>query len=215
MQTAHHAANSALSSRSSKPSGSAASAKPPARRVPLNPMLPTDLLDFVWLRMAARYGHAWVSQYGARPEGAVAAEWRETLGPLTQAQLNAGFQTDAQRGADWPPSSGSFRRACLGIPPLAQVRAECRPGCPAISRFTRGVMAVIDSFALRQATAVRAERMLAEGYDLTVAAVMRGEELPAEPVGVLGYEVDARDAHYTPEVGAEALRGLEREIGPA
>ena len=74
-------------------------------------------------------------------------------------------------------------------------------------------MAAIDSFALRQATAERAERMVAEGYELTVAAVMRGEELPAEPVGVLGHEVEARHGHYTPEIGAEALAALERELG--
>lgn len=175
--------------------------------------LPRDLLDFVWLRMAARYGHAWVSQYGPAPDGPVGAEWRETLGALTRQQIDTGFRADAERAADWPPSSAAFRRACFGVPSLAQVRAECRPGCPAISRFTRGVMASIDSFALRHATAERAERMVAEGYELTVAAVMRGEELPAEPVGVLGHEVEARHGHYTPTVGAAALAALAREMG--
>lgn len=177
--------------------------------------LPRDLLDFVWLRMAARYGHAWVSQYGAAPDGAVAAEWRETLGALTQQQLDAGFRADSERAADWPPSSAAFRRDCLEVPSLAQVRAECRPGCPAISRFTRGVMARVDSFALRQSTIERGDRMLAEAYELTVAAVMRGEPLPEEPVAVLAHEVQRRDYHYSPEVAAQHLADLEREMGAA
>lgn len=177
--------------------------------------LPRDLLDFVWLRMAARYGHAWVSQYGAAPDGAVGAEWRETLGALTRDQIDAGFRADAERASDWPPSSAAFRRGCLGIPTLAQVRAECRPGCPAISRFTRGVMARVDGFALRQATIERGDRMLAEAYELTVAAVMRGEPLPEEPVAVLAHEVQRRDYHYSPEVAAQHLADLEREMGAA
>lgn len=171
-----------------------------------------DLLDFVWLRMAARYGHAWVSQYGAAPDGAVGAEWRETLGALTREHIDAGFSADAERAADWPPSSAAFRRGCLGIPTLAQVRAECRPGCPAISRFTRGVMARVDGFALRQATVERGDRLLAEAYELTVAAVMRGESLPEEPIAALTHEVEARDRHYSPEVAAQHLADLEREM---
>ena len=177
--------------------------------------LPRDLLDFVWLRMAARYGHAWVSQYGAAPDGPVGAEWRETLGPLTRAQIDTGFRADAERAADWPPSSAAFRRACFGVPSLAQVRAECRPGCPAISRFTRGVMARVDGFALRQATVERGDRMLAEAYELTVAAVMRGDELPEEPVAAIAHEVESRERNYSPEVAAQHLADLEREMGVA
>ena len=178
--------------------------------------LPRDLLDFVWLRMAARYGHAWVSQYGAAPDGAVAAEWRETLGALTQQQLDAGFRADSERAADWPPSSAAFRRDCLEVPSLAQVRAECRPGCPALSRFTRGVMARVDSFALRQSTIERGDRMLAEAYELTVAAVMRGEPLPPDPVAEIEHQQPERKPPATPEQVAAHLARLEAELrGPA
>ena len=205
MQPAHQAASSALSSRSSKPSSIAAPKSPMTSRP-----LPRDLLDFVWLRMAARYGHAWVSQYGPAPDGPVGAEWRETLGALTREQVDEGFRADAARGAEWPPSSAAFRRDCLGVPTLAKVRDELRPGHPAPSRFARAVWQRIDGWSYQRADADKADRMVREAYELTVEAVMRGEPLPPEPVGALEHDVDEQQRTCTPEVGRAALDAIDR-----
>jgi hypothetical protein len=172
--------------------------------------LPRDLLDFVWLRMAARYGHAWVSQYGPAPDGPVGAEWRETLGALTREQVDEGFRADAARGAEWPPSSAAFRRDCLGIPTLAKVRDELRPGNPAPSAFVRAVMMRVNGWDYRLASTDRGIRMVAEAYELTVEAVMRGEPLPPEPVGALEHDVDEQRRTFTPEVGRAALDAIDR-----
>ena len=174
--------------------------------------LPRDLLDFVWLRMAARYGHAWVSQYGPSPDGPVGAEWRETLGALSRAQLDDGFRADATRGAEWPPSSAAFRRDCLGIPTLAKVRAELRPGNPTPSRFARGVWQRIDGWAFQRAEADKADRMVREAYELTCESVMRGEELPEEPADQLAQQKTERKPPATPEQMAAHLARIEAEL---
>jgi hypothetical protein len=57
--------------------------------------------------------------------------------------------------------------------------------------------------------------MLAEAYELTLAAVMRGEELPEEPVAAIAHEVESRERSYSPEVAAQHLADLEREMGAA
>ena len=174
--------------------------------------LPRDLLDFVWLRMAARYGHAWVSQYGPAPDGPVGAEWRETLGALTREQIDEGFRTDATRGADWPPSSAAFRRRCLGIPTLAKVRHELRPGNPTPSRFARGVWQRIDGWTYQRAEAEKADRMVREAYELTCEAVMRGEPLPVEPVAEIEHQQPERKPAATPEQMAAHLARIEAEL---
>ena len=213
MHSAHHAASSALSSRSRQPSVNAASAKPEdLPSPPSSRLLPRDLLDFVWLRMAARYGHAWVAQYGATPDGAVGAEWRETLGNLTAAQVTDAFNSDALRGADWPPSSGAFRALALGIPSLGAVRAEVRPGSPTVSAFTRAVWGRLDGWAYQRADADRADRMLREAYDLTRDGVLRGESLPAQPVAALSAEQPERKAAATPEQVAAHLAQIEADL---
>ncbi len=177
-----------------------------------NRPLPRDLLHFVWLRMAARYGHAWVSQYGPAPDGPVGAEWRETLGALTRDQIDEGFRTDAARGADWPPSSAAFRRGCLGIPTLAKVRHELRPGNPTPSRFARGVWQRIDGWTYQRAEAEKADRLVREAYELTCEAVMRGEPLPVEPVAELEQQQPERKPPATPEQVAAHLAPIEAEL---
>ena len=57
--------------------------------------------------------------------------------------------------------------------------------------------------------------MLADAYELTVAAVMRGDELPDEPVAAIAHEVESRERNYSPEVAAQHLADLEREMGVA
>lgn len=98
-------AGQALSSASKPPSANAG-------RTPLNP----DLLDYLWARMAARYGNRWTSQVGDSPTGLAGAEWAETVGSQTLDSLQRGFNADADRADGWPPSSTEFAALCRGAP---------------------------------------------------------------------------------------------------
>ena len=149
------------------------------------------------MRMASRYGHAWVSQYGPLPDGIAAAEWRGTLAGLSASQLREGFEADVLRADNWPPSSTKFKSMCFGIPSQASVRAEVadyltyRPALagsnarPIISRFARGVLARLDSYAYRNATGKTADRLFEEAFQRTREFVMEGGTLPVEPVALI------------------------------
>jgi hypothetical protein len=148
-------------------------------------------MDEIWMRMASRYGHAWVSQYGPMPDGIAAAEWRETLAGLTATQVREGFQADALRGDNWPPSSPAFRVMCMGIPSSPSVRAEVdecfssRGDRPIVSRFTRGVLSRINGYNYRNASGKDQSRLFAEAYERTREFVMEGGILPVEPVALI------------------------------
>ena len=148
------------------------------------------------MRMASRYGHAWVSQYGPLPDGIAAAEWRGTLAGLSAAQLREGFEADAVRGSDWPPSSARFRALCLGIPMIASVRAEIDAQirqsrhAPIVNmcRFSRGVWSRMDIYGYRNAAMKGAERIFNEAYERTREFVMEGGTLPVEPAALIEKE---------------------------
>lgn len=144
------------------------------------------------MRMASRYGHAWVSQYGPLPDGIAAAEWRETLAGLNASQIREGFQADAMRGDHWPPSSPAFRAMCMGIPSMASVRAEVDEcfgfhgdSRPIVSRFARGVLARINTYNFRNGSGKDQQRMFAEAYERTREFVMDGGVLPVEPAALI------------------------------
>lgn len=160
------------------------------------------------MRMASRYGHAWVSQYGPLPDGIVAAEWRDTLKGISLEQLRVGFAEDAIRTSDWPPTSTRFRAMCLGIPTLAAVRHEVskvlcvqtafdgRRADLKVSGFTRLAWSFLDVVTFRMAEVKRADRMLRDAYELASKHVMEGGELPMEPVA---YIAEPDKAPVTPE----------------
>ncbi len=161
------------------------------------------------MRMASRYGHAWVSQYGTQPDGIVAAEWRDTLKGITTEQLRAGFAEDAVRASDWPPTSTRFRAMCLGIPSIAEVRIDIsrlvnalpQPGGGdgrhvQVSRFARLTWSYMDTYQFRYEGGKRADRMVREAYELASTYLMDGGELPMEPVAFIA-EPEKRE--LTPE----------------
>lgn len=218
MQTFKQAIGSAPLSASNKPSANGANQTPTTSRSPL----PKSATDELWMRMASRYGHAWVSQYGPLPDGIAAAEWRGTLSNVTAAQLRKGFEVDAARGSDWPPSSPRFLAMCFGIPTVAIVRAEVqdrlsyRPALgekrtpPVISRFSRGVIDRLDTYAYRNATGKAADRIFDEAFQRTREFVMEGGELPSNPVAYIEkHKPEPKPAD--PKVVAEHLASL-REI---
>lgn len=187
--------------------------------------LDSSAMDELWMRMASRYGHAWVSQYGPLPDGIAAAEWRETLWGLTPDMLREGFEADAIRGSEWPPSSPKFRSMCFGIPSLPSVRMEINDMCryasmgqeSIVSRFTRGVWSRINSYAYRNATGKVAERMVADAYEMTREFVLEGGTLPVEPVARIPpkskFLEPLPENPVDPEVVKEHLRRMAEILG--
>lgn len=212
METFSQAASSLPSSRSSKPSANAVSV---SQTTNYPSPLPKSATDELWMRMASRYGHAWVSQYGPMPDGIAAAEWRGTLAGLTGDQMREGFDADAMRAAEWPPSSSKFRALCLGIPSLGSIRLEIdnlvkyskhHQGI-ILSRFARGTWSRIDSYRFRNST--NPDRLLREAYELTREFVMEGGTLPVEPVARIEAPKDVTPrAPIDPAIAKDHMRRI-------
>jgi hypothetical protein len=164
--------------------------------------LPASVTDELWMRMASRYGHAWVSQYGASPAGIAAAEWRSTLAGLTSKQINIGFDDDKLRGSEWPPSSTRFYAMCMDIPTLPEVAHRYRnqqfSACP----FDRLVYQYLDAYRWRNAPVDKADRLLRDAYDMARDHVLAGDELPAEPVASIEAPKAREAKPASPEVAA-------------
>lgn len=110
--------------------------------------------------------------------------WERGLGGLTPTQLRHGIHVCATAGEDWPPSLPAFRAMCLGIPTLAAVRAALSTVAPeSIEPFVALVWRHLDGHRLRHATADKSDRMIADAYELSRDAVLRGEPLPQRPAG--------------------------------
>ena len=179
------------------------------------------------MRMASRYGHTWVSQYGASPAGIAAAEWRSTLAGLTADDLKTGFRADTLRGSEWPPSSTSFLAMCRDIPTLAKVNSEVTKllmqrkwtgnrEIVEVSRFSRLVWMKLDVYGFRNAQAKQADRMLKDAYGLACEHVIAGGELPETPVALIEKKVTPIKP-ARPEVVKEHLdrmRDILREPDP-
>jgi hypothetical protein len=129
--------------------------------------------------MAARYGHAWVSQYGAQPDGLAGAEWRDTLAGVDRTMLHAGFRTDAERADAWPPSSPKFRAMCFGLPTFATVRHEFSHGDEPRTPFGLLCWRFIDTYRLQHADQREADRLVRDAFQLAQAHVFAGGSLPA------------------------------------
>jgi hypothetical protein len=180
------------------------------------------------MRMASRYGHTWVSQFGASPAGIAAAEWRSTLAGLTAEHIRAGFRADMLRGSEWPPSSTSFLAMCRDIPTFAKVNSEVLKllmrrkwlgggrEVIEVSRFSRLVWMKLDIYSFRNAQSKQAERMLKDAYGLACEHVIGGGELPETPVALIEKQV-APIKPAPPEVvkaHLERMRNILREPDP-
>lgn len=75
-----------------------------------------DEVDYVWLRMLARYPGWWAKFLGTSPAGIAKAEWAEQIAGLTHAQVVDGFARDAARASPFPPSAPQFAALCVGEP---------------------------------------------------------------------------------------------------
>ena len=137
-------------------------------------------MDIFWERMAAMFGHSWVSQYGDNAADLSGDTWSAALAGLTGEQIAQGMRETLALGSDWPPSAPRFRAMCIGIPSLAMTMHAMRSG--ATDPFTRQAWTYVDSFRFRSADADQAARIMRDAHELTVRFVMDGGELPAAPV---------------------------------
>lgn len=173
--------------------------------------------------MASRYGNAWVSNFGAQPNGIAAAEWRGTLAGVTPEQLREGFEADVLRADNWPPSSAKFKAMCLGIPSIASIRAEVvdyltyrKPfdgpdARPIISRFARGVLSRLDTYSYRNASGKLADRIFEEAFQRTREFVMEGGTLPVNPLALIE-KTEPEHKPASPEVVAEHLAKIAETL---
>lgn len=142
--------------------------------------LSDSALETLWTRLAAIYGHRWVSNYGSNPEGVGGDTWRHGLAGLTGAQLSAGLRACTLAGEDWPPSLPEFRKLCFCIPSFEAVSVMLKPGAVDVSPFARQVYGYLDTYQLRQADARTSRQLIREAYELATAYVLSGGELPAQ-----------------------------------
>ncbi|GAB2494071.1 hypothetical protein GCM10027266_09260 [Arenimonas alkanexedens] len=158
------------------------------------------------------FGHPWVSQYGAAPDGVAGDTWAAVLAGLTPHQVAAGLRAVSLVPSDWPPTAPRFRSLCLGIPTLPQVRIELRAGNPEPSPFARLIWQYLDGYAYRRADADKADRMLRDAYELAAAFVMAGVELPGAALAI-AKEAEAERTPASPEVARRALDEIAERLG--
>lgn len=163
--------------------------------------------------MTEIYGHRWASSYGDDPGSSAGQTWAKGLAGLTPVQLAAGLSACITSAEPWPPTLPEFRQMCLGIPSEAVVRAELRQGGNP-SPFARLVWQHVDSYRYRHAAADKADRMLSEAYAAASEHVMRGGELPAEPVAAIEQE-ERKSVPATREQMLGHLAGISKLLGGA
>lgn len=155
----------------------------------------------LWQRMAEIYGHRWTSAYGEDAGASAGQTWARGLALLSPTQIAAGLEAVLASADDWPPTLPAFRAACFGLPAFATVRAELVALNSRRSPFARLVWSLLDTHRWRSVDADRGDRLLREAYDLAREHVMRGGELPPEPVA----EIEQQPEQRTP-ASAETAR---------
>lgn len=131
--------------------------------------------------MGAAYGHRWTSAYGDDPRAAAGRVWARGLAGLSREQIDMGIAACINGAEDWPPSLPDFRAKCLGVLSFAEVLLDRERRAP----FTAMLWRYLDSYAYRQASVDRGERLLREAYDVARTAVLKGEPMPAPPAAQL------------------------------
>jgi hypothetical protein len=170
------------------------------------------MLDRFWLRMAAMFGHSWVSQYGAQPDGVGGDTWSAVLADLTPQQIAGGLHATSRIAADWPPTAPRFRALCLGIPTMAECRIELRSGNPDPSPFARLLWSYLDGYNYRLASTEKADRMLRDAYELASAFVMDGGKLPEPSPAIEQAEPEPRKP-ADPESARRHIQELQALFG--
>lgn len=183
------ALSSALNSSTPKPSAGSHIQQPStARTVSSADAQPAPIMRRLWQRMTEIYGHRWTSAYGEDAAGSAGKTWARGLSGVAPAQIAAGLEEALVSADDWPPTLPRFRAMCMGIPPLAAVRANIAGGAAIRDRFAALVWQNLDAYRWRNADAETADRLLRDAYEVAKERVMRGEELPPAPVAAIAAE---------------------------
>lgn len=145
--------------------------------------------EYIWAHMAARYGHAWASQYGEEPNGLAGRAWSDDLHGLTRTQLDTGIAACSREAKDFPPNPGQFRAMCLGIPSFGEVNRELLTvEHRERTAFARLVWQHVDGYQHRHASAKDAERMRRDAYEAASRFVLDGGQLPGPVAGELEHQ---------------------------
>lgn len=67
-------------------------------------------MDTLWIRMAALFGPAWTTSYGARDHDGT---WQRALSGLTGVDLARGLKRCVDANRKFPPNASEFRAYCL------------------------------------------------------------------------------------------------------
>lgn len=191
------------------PSIESANRQSPGNLQTAQPVNPTAMRT-LWVRMAEIYGHRWTSSYGAEanPEGA-AGTWAKGLAGVSAGQIAEGLRACLASAEPWPPTLPEFRAMSLGIPSLSAVKLGIK--CGDMNAFARLVWQHIDGYRYKQADYKTADRLLQEAYDIAREYVMRGGELPPEPVGEIAHDEPKRPEF--PETREERALRLAAKLG--
>lgn len=139
----------------------------------------------VWAMGLGTWGHLWIRHFGEsalEPDTGnltpTASMWARGLGEFQRAEVLAALEDFMLRGASFPPNLPELRRACVGIPSLAEVRSDLgRKTNP----FTLLVWEKLDPWDFGHSDQRRAAAMLDDAYEWAVDQRMRGARLPALP----------------------------------
>jgi len=142
------------------------------------------MLWTVWERMAGMFPGKWVRENGSAPVNnagslTTAGElWLQVLVGITPRRVADGMGNCLRSALQWPPNPGQFRAMCLGVPSLAEVDGQMRPG-QAHSGFTVLVRSNLDLHAYATAeSGAQQQRMLVNAYERAVKHVMDGGAVP-------------------------------------
>jgi hypothetical protein len=211
--TAAKATGSALSSRSNVTSPTAAeSVKPSALAQSSTARASAWMVETVYERFTAMFGHSFTSQYGTQPNGIAGDTWAAVLAGLSGEQVALGLREAVKLGSDWPPSAPRFRMLCLNIPSLAAVRLEFTAHR---SPFARKLWQFIDSYAFGRADSDKSERMFRDAYDLTREYVMGGGALDPAPLAAIEAENPAPIKPATEEIAKKNINEILQNLKKA
>ncbi len=176
-----------------------------------------DALWNLWERMEAMFPGKWKRDNGLAPATAagpltLAGEtWALALKGLLPRQLGEGMAACMRMGLEWPPNPARFRALCLGLPSLAQVEQELRPGQDR-SRLAVLVRSLMDLHAFNTADGYQQSRMVAAAYSQALQHVSAGGALPAA-VPALVHERPAAPNVSNRESAAAAMARAAQELG--
>lgn len=195
------------------PTVSPARIERPNSEVGMASSLPAEsIIRRLWQRMAEIYGHRWTSAYGDDAGASPGQTWAKGLAGLSPEQIGHGVTAALASADPWPPSLPEFRRLCFGVPTLAAIRHELRPGESTASPFARLVWQYLDGYRYRNADADKSDRLLADAYEMAVDYVMRGGELP-EPSVAIAQDEPREHVPARPEVVREHLEKMRDLYG--